>query len=84
MAPQDSTKYFVINTATQGELSELGELGDSVFYKRRTSSHLVWFSDRQGPKVLPYPEYKADNICFIYHTSRHGCRPRFPAKVIVI
>ena len=35
MAPQDATKYFVINTPTQGELSELGELGDSVFYKRR-------------------------------------------------
>ena len=34
LAPQDSTKYFVINTAAQGELSELG---DSVFYKRRAS-----------------------------------------------
>ena len=54
MAPQDSTKYFVINTATQGELSELGELGDSVFNKRRTIDQSCCVRVARGyTRVLP-------------------------------
>ncbi len=35
LAQQDSTKYYVINTSTLGNLSEVGEVSDSVFYKDR-------------------------------------------------